>query len=252
MRLACSVTRSSSLCCFVAASWYRRICSSLAGSAPPRSMLASCPSSRGHIGFTGAPCCWGGGPGFICAQASMLATLTLDSAAQARIERNKVDRKTTVISVSGISGQYRRRASHSRFSGQRHVVSGAPVWRVILARTPGSALAGNRDVFDASGTIAVLGRLGNRAGDFLRVDAPVGRGLGEIPRLAIESGCMGAAFVAPGETLVDTIAVRLVGNDKDAAVGRCSRSDGDERTGQNHGYGSHTAPKPNEGIAGIG
>ena len=30
---------------------------------------------------------------------------------------------------------------------------------------------------------------------------------------------MGAAFVTPGEALVDTVAIRLVGNDEDAAVG---------------------------------
>ena len=34
---------------------------------------------------------------------------------------------------------------------------------------------------------------------------------------------MGAAFVAPGEALVDAIAVGLVGDDEDAAVGRTRR-----------------------------
>jgi hypothetical protein len=34
---------------------------------------------------------------------------------------------------------------------------------------------------------------------------------------------MGAAFLAPGEALVDAIAVRLVGDDEDAAVGESGR-----------------------------
>ena len=34
---------------------------------------------------------------------------------------------------------------------------------------------------------------------------------------------MGAAFLAPGEALVDAIAIRLVGNDEDAAVGGSGR-----------------------------
>jgi hypothetical protein len=34
---------------------------------------------------------------------------------------------------------------------------------------------------------------------------------------------MGAAFLAPGEALVDAIAVSLIGNNEDAAVGGGSR-----------------------------
>ena len=86
-------------------------------------------------------------------------------------------------------------------------------------RRSGSALTGDGDVFVAAKVLAVLARLGNRAGDFVGVDAPIGGGLSEIPRLAIEPGCMGAAFVALGETLVETVAIGLVGDDKDAAVG---------------------------------
>ena len=40
---------------------------------------------------------------------------------------------------------------------------------------------------------------------------------------------MGAAFLAPGEALVDAVAVSLVGDDEDAAVGvsrRCAQQEG--------------------------
>ncbi len=50
---------------------------------------------------------------------------------------------------------------------------------------------------------------------------------------------MGAAFVAPGETLVDAIAVRLVGDDEDAAVGGSGRGGEQERTGNECGGKSH-------------
>ena len=44
---------------------------------------------------------------------------------------------------------------------------------------------------------------------------------------------MGAAFLAPGEALVDAIAIRLVGNDEDAAVGGSGRGSGkQEGTGK--------------------
>ena len=43
---------------------------------------------------------------------------------------------------------------------------------------------------------------------------------------------MGAALVAPGQTLVDAIAVRLVGNDEDAAVGGSGRGGKQESAGQ--------------------
>ncbi len=81
------------------------------------------------------------------------------------------------------------------------------------------ALTGNGDVFIATGMAAALAGLGNRAGNFIRVDAAVGGGLGEIPRLAIGLGGMGAAFLAFGKALVDAIAVRLVGDDENPTVG---------------------------------
>jgi hypothetical protein len=120
----------------------------------------------------------------------------------------------------------------------------------MLPRQTSSALAGNGDVFPATGMVAALSRLGNRAGDFIRVDAPVGRGLGEIPRPAIGQRGMGAAFVAPGEALVDAVAVRLVGNNENTAVGRCDGGGKREHTGQKRGEGSHAAPM-NEKMAFI-
>src|SRR5258707_9277397 len=155
-------------------------------------MVASCASSRGHIGLTGAPC-GGGAAGFICAQASTLSALAPSSAAQARIHREK-----GVISVSGISG-------HSSDSAQGCERREARPTRLPLAASRGSvtsfpgrrcgarafdpaalALAGNGDVFVATGMVAIiLVCLGNRPGYFIGIDAPVGRGLGEIPRPAI-------------------------------------------------------------------
>src|SRR5215210_2050018 len=140
--------------------------------------------------------------------------------------------------------------SHSCFSGPRHVVSGASMWRTILSQWS-LALAGNRNVFVAPAMMAVRTRLRNRAGDFAQVDASIRCGQGEITRLAIGSRGMGAAFLALGEALVDPITISLVGNDENAAVGRCSRSERNEGTGQNCGYRSHAAPG-NERIALIG
>ena len=80
-------------------------------------------------------------------------------------------------------------------------------------------LASNGDVFIATSVAAVFARLGNRAGYFIGVNAAVGGSLGEIPRLAIGLGGMGAAFLALGEALVDAIAVRLVGNDENPTIG---------------------------------
>ena len=68
---------------------------------------------------------------------------------------------------------------------------------------------------------AVCSGGGNRAGYFARIDAPVGRSLDEIPRLAIGARCVGATLFAPGKALVDAIAVSLVGDDENTAVGQC-------------------------------
>ncbi len=93
-------------------------------------------------------------------------------------------------------------------------------------------MTGNRDVFVAAAMAAMRAGLGNRAGDLVGVDAPIGRGLGEIPRLAIGLRGMGAAFFALGEALIDAVTVGLVFNDENAAVGRRSRGGEEEHTGQ--------------------
>ena len=46
---------------------------------------------------------------------------------------------------------------------------------------------------------------------------------------------MGAAFFAPGEALVDAVAIGLVGNDENAAVGGSGRGGEQEGTGQKAG-----------------
>ena len=102
-----------------------------------------------------------------------------------------------------------------------------------MLRQDASALAGNGDVLIATGMVAATaGDLGNRSGDFVRVDTPVGRGLGEIPRLTIGPGGMRAALFTLGQALVDAITVRLVGDDENAALGQRSRRGEEERAGQ--------------------
>src|SRR4051812_44004814 len=87
-----------------------------------------------------------------------------------------------------------------------------------------STLAGNGDVFAAAGVVAVVARLSrDRTGDFIGVYTPIGRRLGEVPRLAVGARGGGAALLALGQALVDAVAVRLVGNDEDAAISRCGR-----------------------------
>ena len=94
-------------------------------------------------------------------------------------------------------------------------------------------MAGDGDVLIATGVVAAAADgLGYRSRDFVRVDAPVGRGLHKIPRPAIGQRRMGTAFLALGEALVDAIPVRLVGDDEDAALGRRRGRGEEERTGQ--------------------
>ena len=110
------------------------------------------------------------------------------------------------------------------------------------------ALASNGDVFIATGRAAVLAGLRDRAGYFVGVDPPIGHGLGEVPRLAIGMGGMGATFLALRQALVDAIAVRLIGDDENATVGPCHRPREEGKTGQKRWNGSHVAPV-NEGVA---
>ena len=219
--------------------------------APPRSMVANCASSRGHIGLTGAPCVRRRRAGglHLRPRVNARARRAPSSAAQARIHRMKGRSAFQAYpAIESDSAQAREAegaanaASHSRFSGQRHVVSGAPVWR----RRPRCPRARRLQRWQVMATYSLQPawlqfppRLGNRAGDFVGIDAPIGRGLGEIPRLAIGAGGMGAAFLAPGEALVDAVAVGLVGDDENAAVGRCRRR-GERRTHR---------PKARRGIA---
>ena len=53
---------------------------------------------------------------------------------------------------------------------------------------------------------------------------------------------MGSASLAARQALVDAIAVRLVGDDEDATVGRRRRCGSNKGTGQEGGYDSHAAP----------
>src|SRR5258708_398458 len=99
-------------------------------------MVASCASSRGHIGLTAGPWVDGGGgaAGFIWASAPELSARPPSRAAHAKIRPGR-----GAVNVFGISGHYediryglkprQTRASHTRFAGQRHVVSGAPMWQ---------------------------------------------------------------------------------------------------------------------------
>jgi hypothetical protein len=95
-----------------------------------------------------------------------------------------------------------------------------------------SALAGNGDVFAAGRMAAVFACLRHRAGDFVRIDASIGRGLREIPRLTIGLRGMGAALFALGKALVDAIAVGLIGNNENPAVGPRCRPDKKTHAGQ--------------------
>src|SRR6516164_489013 len=96
---------------------------------------------------------------------------------------------------------------------------GASMAGLVLAGTDGLTLAGNRDVLVAAGAATVFDRRGYRAGYLVGVKAPIGRGLGEIPRLAVGMGGVGAAFVASRQALVDAIAiVGRIGNDENVRV----------------------------------
>src|SRR4051794_14198931 len=91
-------------------------------------------------------------------------------------------------------------------------------------------------------------QLGNRAGDFIGVHATKGRGLREFSRLTIRKRGMRAAFIAPGEALIDAVAVSLVGDNVNTGFGRCWRGGGEKHARKKGGNGSHDAPM-NERIA---
>ena len=162
-------------------------------------------------------------------------------ATRARFEgaASAADLKFLISQDAGIYHEVRwlghRRTWLTRLAGRRHVLSGAPAWRahpVATAKASSLALAGNGDVFDATDMGAIAAWLGNRAGYFVGVYPPVGRRLGEIPRLAIGMGGVGATFVASGQALVDAISVGLVGDDENAAVRQCRRAGEEAKTGE--------------------
>ena len=110
--------------------------------------------------------------------------------------------------------------------------SGTGVRRIL-------ALTSDGDVFATAGTAAVFMILRHRACDFVRVNPAIGRSLREIPRPAIGLRGMGAAFFASGEALIDPIAVRLVGDDENPAVGPCCGACEQQAAGQKRWNGSH-------------
>ena len=61
---------------------------------------------------------------------------------------------------------------------------------------------------------------------------------------------MGAAFLALGQTLVDAVAVGMVGDDEDAGLGGRGSCGTKERTGEKRREGSHVAPM-NEGLPSL-
>src|ERR1019366_7642006 len=85
-------------------------------------------------------------------------------------------------------------------------------------RCRGEDLARADDGDDVAGVAAAAaGAAGrDRAGDVIAVDLAVGRGRGELVRLAIGVGRRRAAFVARCEAAVDAIAVAVIGDDEHA------------------------------------
>jgi hypothetical protein len=223
----------------------------LAGSPlpPPWSIVASCISSRGHIGLRGGPCEGGGGgaAGFICAGALELSARPPSRAAQEAIRRS-----SGVVKLFAISGRYEgfRRGGKSYPQMRPHI----PASQGSVTSFPGHrcggnalqgytlALAGDGDIFVAKSAPAVPAGFGHRSGDFIQIDAAVGRGLGKIPRPAVGQGGMGAAFLTARKALVDAVTVGLVGNDENLGFGRRARCGEQEYTGQKRRKGSHAAP----------
>ena len=121
--------------------------------------------------------------------------------------------------------------SHPSAVGRRNtnVQAGTLLWQMLAGA---STLAGNRDVLAAARMAAVFAGFRHGARDFVRIDPSIGRGLCEIPRLAIGQRGMGAALLALGEALVDAIAVGLVGNDENPAVGPRGRPDEKRHAGE--------------------
>src|SRR5579872_4007663 len=147
-------------------------------------MVASWASSREHIGPAAAP--GEGGAGFTCARASTPNATAPSSTAQAssNLERERVNKSGITWLPLPAS-----RGSVTSFPGHQYGGRGS-------SGIDSLALASNGHIFIATGMAAVFAGLGNRAGNFIRIDPAVGGGLGEIARPAIGLGGVGAAFVA--------------------------------------------------------
>ncbi len=198
---------------------------------------------RAHRIDRRAPCGGGGAADSSAPRHQRSARRTPSSAAQARIHREKEGnqrfRHIRPLERSRAGSKPKARPTRLHIAASRGSVTSFPGRRcgrktLDLAATDGSQRWQVMATYSLQPAWlqVIAGGLGNRPGDFIGIDAPVGRGLGEIPRLAIGPGGMRAAFLALGEALVDAIAVRLVGDDENAAVGRCRRRGEEERTGQ--------------------
>jgi len=102
------------------------------------------------------------------------------------------------------------------------------------------ALAGNGDVLCATkpGAFARIS-FRNRAGDLIRVD-PAELGCDrKVPLTAIGIGHRRAAAIALGQALIDAVAVRLIGDDEDAAIGERGGGGQDSGRGDKANKGTH-------------
>src|SRR5882724_6122487 len=101
------------------------------------------------------------------------------------------------------------------------------------------ARALDRDEVVAGAAFAGTGVGRDRAGDLVLVDLAVGRGLGELPRLAV-GGCGGcAALGTGGQAAVDAVAVGVVGDDKYAFFRLRGRRAEQQGEGDGGEEGSH-------------
>ena len=144
----------------------------------------------------------GGGPGFICAEAPTLSATAPSSAAQAKARdpagqgSQSAFQHIQPLEIPRRPGKKRGRSrphipasrgSVTSFPGRR-CGGGSSACRVRTA----SALAGDGDVFVAAGMVAVAADgLGNRAGDFIGIDAPIRHWPGQNPATGNRSGRRG-------------------------------------------------------------
>jgi hypothetical protein len=113
-------------------------------------------------------------------------------------------------------------------------------------------LAGDCDVF-ATAAGAAISAVGfrNGAGDFIGVDPAVCGCLGELARLAIGPRCGRAALLAACEAFIDAVAIRLICNNEDAAIGEGGCRGHNNKAGGKRRQKSHDAPVFNDGDRAI-